>query len=216
MVLQRRCVHPATIFLIECRPLMVAGVQAILSGTEFRFTGSTASLASAVDLIREQNPGIILVGEVDPPRAIVGSIGYLLQASPNSRIVIYSENAKEPDYIRAIQLGARAVVQKQQTIEQLLECLRTVQAGNLCVDGVGADMQAPLRLHSRFRITPREREIIGLVCRGMKNREIAEVLSITPGTVKVHLMHIFEKTGLKDRYELALRGKELLERTTAA
>lgn len=188
----------------------------MLSGTEFKFIGSTASLSAAVETIRDQTPGIVLVGEVDPPRAIVGSIGYLLQASPNSRIVIYSENAKEADYIRAIQLGARAVVQKQQPLEQLLESLRTVHAGNLCVDGMGADNQTPLRLHSRFRVTPREREIIELVCRSLKNREIAEALSITPGTVKVHLMHIFEKTGLKDRYELALRGKELLERTTAA
>lgn len=208
--------HPATIFVIECRPLVVAGLQSMLSGTEFRLLGSTASLTAAVDTIREQTPGIILVGDVDPPRAIVGSIGYLLQASPQSRIVIYSETAKEPDYMRAIQLGARAVVQKQQTLEQLLECLRTVHAGNLCVDGMTGDTQVPLRLHTRFRITPREREIIELICRGMKNREIAEALSITPGTVKVHLMHIFEKTGLKDRYELALRGKELLEKSAAA
>jgi len=195
---------------------MVAGLQAMLSGSEFRLVGSNASLTAAVESIREQTPGIIIVGDVDPPRAIVGSIGYLLQASPSSRIVIYSENAKEPDYIRAIQLGARAIVQKQQTLEQLLECLRTVYAGNLCVDGMSGDAQAPLRLHSRFRITPREREIIELICRGLKNREIAESLSITPGTVKVHLMHIFEKTGLKDRYELALRGKELLEKSAAA
>ena len=60
---------------------------------------------------------------------------------------------------------------------------------------------------------PREREIVEFVCRGMKNKEIAEALSITPGTVKVHLMHIFEKTGVKDRFQLALQGRQFLERS---
>ena len=44
----------------------------------------------------------------------------------------------------------------------------------------------------------------------MKNKEIAEALTITAGTVKVHLMHIFEKTGVKDRFELAVQGRRLL------
>jgi len=48
------------------------------------------------------------------------------------------------------------------------------------------------------------------ICEGQKNKEIAQALSITAGTVKVHLMHIFEKTGVKDRFELAIQGRKLL------
>jgi DNA-binding NarL/FixJ family response regulator len=60
------------------------------------------------------------------------------------------------------------------------------------------------------RLTPREKEIVHHVCGGLKNKEIAGQLSITAGTVKVHLMHIFEKTGVKDRFELAVQGRRLL------
>jgi DNA-binding NarL/FixJ family response regulator len=60
------------------------------------------------------------------------------------------------------------------------------------------------------RLTPREKEVVRLICRGMKNKQIAENLHITAGTVKVHLMHIFEKTGLKDRLALAVHGRELV------
>ena len=60
------------------------------------------------------------------------------------------------------------------------------------------------------RLTPREKDIVHHVCGGLKNKEIAEALAITPGTVKVHLMHIFEKTGVKDRFELAVQGRRLL------
>ena len=60
------------------------------------------------------------------------------------------------------------------------------------------------------RLTPRERQIVHQICEGRKNKEIAQELSITAGTVKVHLMHIFEKTGVKDRFELAIQGRKLL------
>jgi len=68
------------------------------------------------------------------------------------------------------------------------------------------------------RITTRERQVIGYVCRGLRNHEIAHAMSIAPGTVKVHLMHIFEKTGLRDRFSLAEHGRKFLmaELTDAA
>jgi DNA-binding NarL/FixJ family response regulator len=61
-----------------------------------------------------------------------------------------------------------------------------------------------------MRLTRRERQIVEAVSKGMKNKQIAEALGITPGTVKVHLMHIFEKTGARNRFQLALQGPELL------
>ena len=66
-------------------------------------------------------------------------------------------------------------------------------------------------LHRReaSRLTARERQVVLLICGGLKNKQIAEKLGITPGTVKVHLMHIFEKTGLKDRFSLAAHGRNL-------
>lgn len=64
-----------------------------------------------------------------------------------------------------------------------------------------------------FGLTPRELEVIQLVKQGMSNREIGESLVITPGTVKTHLMHIFEKTGCESRWALAVKS---IEEQTAA
>ena len=71
-------------------------------------------------------------------------------------------------------------------------------------------LSAPSDRRSSPRLTPREKDIVHHVCGGLKNKEIAEALAITAGTVKVHLMHIFEKTGVKDRFELAVQGRRLL------
>src|SRR5204862_4184063 len=83
--------------------------------------------------------------------------------------------------------------------------------GNLWIDN-SSSTQVVGFPHRRNppRLTPREYEIVALICRGMKNKQIADALSITIGTVKVHLMHIFEKTGVKDRFELALEAHKLV------
>ena len=65
---------------------------------------------------------------------------------------------------------------------------------------------SPLGRARNRPLTPREQQVAELVAKGMKNREIAETLGIATGTVKIHLMHIFEKTGIRDRFELALHG----------
>ena len=84
-----------------------------------------------------------------------------------------------------------------------------VGAGAVWLKSSAYDKTLP-RISAAVRITPRERQIVELVCEGLRNREIAERMSITQGTVKVHLMHIFEKTGMKDRFQLALEGRHLI------
>jgi DNA-binding NarL/FixJ family response regulator len=85
-----------------------------------------------------------------------------------------------------------------------------VSQGDVWIESSLSEHAGGLDRRSAPRLTPREKEIVHHVCIGMKNKEIAKALAITPGTVKVHLMHIFEKTGVKDRFELAVNGRRLL------
>ena len=71
--------------------------------------------------------------------------------------------------------------------------------------GVLRDPRLPLHT-GRSALTPREVQVMDLVERGYKNREIGQSLGIRTGTVKIHLKHIFEKTGIRGRYGLALSG----------
>ncbi|MGH9660647.1 MAG: response regulator transcription factor, partial [Bryobacteraceae bacterium] len=93
----------------------------------------------------------------------------------------------------------------------VLECLRAVAQGNIWIENsMSSQVAGYLSRRNLPRLTRREQEIVGLICRGMKNKQIGEALAITTGTVKVHLMHIFEKTGVKDRFELALEAHKLV------
>jgi len=95
-----------------------------------------------------------------------------------------------------------------------MQLLGQVQAGDSgMADSVFRDSHRVER-PSRSELTPREQQVLELVEQGMKNKEIARELGIRPGTVKIHLKHIFEKTGVRGRYGLALsvmRDKGLLE-----
>jgi DNA-binding NarL/FixJ family response regulator len=86
--------------------------------------------------------------------------------------------------------------------------MREVAAGKIWMED-SSQIVGFLQRRQTSRLTPREREVVRLVCQGLKNKQIAANLGITPGTVKVHLMHIFEKTGLKDRFALAVHGRTL-------
>jgi two-component system nitrate/nitrite response regulator NarL len=127
----------------------------------------------------------------------------------NCQPVLWVHDLAEVDCFRALRFGSRGILKKTLPVEALIDCLRAVARGDVWIEGSpelapnGTDRRAP-------RLTPREKQIVQQICEGQKNKEIAQALSITAGTVKVHLMHIFEKTGVKDSFELAIQGRKLL------
>ena len=98
------------------------------------------------------------------------------------------------------------MVGKTASLEDLLECMRAVVAGNTWMEE--SLLQEPVHTArgTRSNLTSRELQVVALVEQGFKNRDIGKQLGIRPGTVKIHLKHIFEKTGIRGRYGLALSG----------
>ena len=103
-----------------------------------------------------------------------------------------------------MQAGAQGFIRKTAPLRSLLDCLRTVAGRNACMDDLMfQDAEKP---NGRSNLTTREQQVAELVEQVLKNKEIARALGICPGTVKIHLKHIFEKTGVRGRYGLALSG----------
>ncbi len=108
-------------------------------------------------------------------------------------------------------MGFRGVIRRSCSPATLLACLRAVGQADLWLEERGAHSLIGVAIRKQPpRLTPRERDIAQLVVTGLKNKEIAQRLAISPGTVKVHLMHIFEKAGIQDRIELAAQARRLL------
>ena len=194
---------------------MVEGLRRILEAEDdLTIAGHAAELSAGLADAADRKPNVLLIGQPYTAKSILPLLSQARDAEIGSAIVLWVGELSEMDCFRALQMGARGVIRKTQPPALLLECLRTVAGGSVYLENA---LRSPAMNSSHrngvLRITRREREIIEFICRGMKNKEIAEALSITPGTVKVHLMHIFEKTGVKDRFQLALQGRQFLNST---
>jgi len=200
------------LFLCESQPVVIEGLASIFTANpDFEIIGSAPNPVDAIAKIVQLQPDLIMVDQASGIRPIFTFLSELKIASPKSRAVLWIVDLAEIECFRALQLGARGILRRSLPIATMLDCLHTVTQGNLWLENSISDQVVGfLNRKSSNRLTPREREIVRAVCRGMKNKEIADHLHITPGTVKVHLMHIFEKTGVKDRFELAIQGPKLL------
>jgi DNA-binding NarL/FixJ family response regulator len=164
-----------------------------------------------LELVRQHRPDLLLMDQHPGLKVVFQFLADVRNAAPNCHPILYVSEMAEMDCFRALQMGARGIVRKTLPVDSLGECLRSVSKGNVWIENaISNQVVGFLNRKQAPRLTPRERDIVRHVCAGLKNKEIAEALSITPGTVKVHLMHIFEKTGVKDRFELAVQGRKLL------
>lgn len=201
-----------TVFACESQPIVVAGLANILATCEdLEFIGAAPNPSEALEAVRQRHPDVILIDQSPGLKTIFQFLSDVKNTSSRCQPVLWVNDLAEIDCFRALQVGARGILKKTLPVESVLECLRSVANGNVWIESsLSGHVMGAFDRRSAPRLTPREKEIVHHVCGGLKNKEIADALSITAGTVKVHLMHVFEKTGVKDRFELAVHGRRLL------
>lgn len=196
----------------ETQPLTVFGLEKLLQGTgDLEFGSSYNSPSdwlskSTVDradiLIIDKGLGAKVV--LDALQQFPVQLESVRSTSPN--VVVWGMSITEAEALRFLQAGAKGIIRKSADSGTILSCLRSVGQGRSWMqDSVFRDGSVQ-ELQIRTDLTPREHQVMELVEQGYKNREIAQELGIRPGTVKIHLKHIFEKTGVRGRHGLALNG----------
>jgi DNA-binding NarL/FixJ family response regulator len=197
-----------SIFAIEAEPVQAEGLRVLLAGySEFEFTGACADPLFALERIARERPDLVIVDGDATPEDAFELVAAVQQVSLQSRSVLWVRELTELDAERAVDAGAGGAVRKTQPPEYLIECLRAVSRGESWL----GDWPAPPAPQRRpvDRLTRRERQILTLVTEGRSNAEIAAELGIAVATVKVHVASIMDKTGTRDRLELASRMQPL-------
>lgn len=119
------------------------------------------------------------------------------------RIVLLARSILPELAYQAREVGISAVLSTTMTLDEIVDCFRRVLEGEILFDPALTD---GLQLARTVKLTPREGQLVSLLAQGLKNKEIAAMLGISEGTVKVYLSKLFDKVGAKDRFELALFG----------
>jgi DNA-binding NarL/FixJ family response regulator len=135
--------------------------------------------------------------------------------APGVRVVVLAGELDEEGLLEAVRLGARGVVLKETAPDALVRCVRAVHAGGQWLDNrvAGRALERLLARETARQqvagvLTPREVELVELVGRGLRNKEIAARLGIGEGTVKVHLHRIYDKLGVTSRVGLANHARD--------
>jgi two-component system nitrate/nitrite response regulator NarL len=196
-----------TVVVCDTQPISAEGLRILLAGAgDLEFLASLNSLEAATQLVTVQRPDIVIVDKGFGMRIVLDWIHDLKLADAAPAITVWGVSMTEAEALRLLQAGAKGIVRKTAGLDNILSCLRTVASGRSWMeDCVFRDASRPER-YPRSELTPREHQVLQMVEQGFKNKEIALELGIRPGTVKIHLKHIFEKTGVRGRYGLAING----------
>jgi DNA-binding NarL/FixJ family response regulator len=157
-----------------------------------------------MELVRTLTPDVMLLDRSFGDLGVAEVLSYL-RSNPAVQVVVWGHGIAEPDAVRLLQAGAKGVLRKTANPATVVACLRAVCEGQTWMEEqiFGEDTRA---IAGRSALTNREQQVLELIEKGFRNREIASTLGIQTGTVKIHLKHIFEKTGIRGRYGLALTG----------
>jgi len=202
------------ILLADDHPMIRTAIDVLLRDTRYALAGTAANGAEALTEVKRLAPDILLL-DLEMPG--IGGMEVIRRLRPDNstlRIIILTAAIDDSSLMEARSLRVQGMVLKNSDPAYLLECLDRVRSGGSWVDPEletrARELEEAFGGTARPALAPRERELVRYVRQGLRNREIAKELGVTEGTVKVYLHAIFEKLGVKNRTELAIRADELL------
>ena len=183
---------------VDDHPLVREGLAALINDQpDMRIVGQGSTGHEAIKLFRDLQPDVALMDVRLPDISGIDAMITIRSEFPEARVLIVTSSEGDVEMQRALEGGARGYMLKSMPPKELLEAIRKVHAGKKAIP---AEIATHLANHmSDEALTSREVEILQHVAEGNRNRDIAERLFISEGTVKVHIKHIMEKLGANDR-----------------
>ena len=191
----------------ETQPITAEGLRTLVDRCqELEFLHAAASLLDGAAMVRQNPPDILVVDKGFGAQAVLAWIAEIRDSRIPLSLIVWGNTVSEAEALRLLQTGVKGIIRKTAEPSSLLACLRAVASGSSWMEESLFRNHPQRDRYPRSELTPREQQVLELVEQGLKNKEIARELGIRPGTVKIHLKHIFEKTGVRGRYGLALSG----------
>jgi DNA-binding NarL/FixJ family response regulator len=210
----RSCYAPAVpirVVIADDHPLIADALAHILESTPgFELLARCATGDEALATVRKMRPDVAILDLRMPGLTGLEVLRELRGEGSATRVVLLTADISDEETLEAVRLGVGGVVLKGSPSQQLLHAVRTVAAGGSVVDeqSIRGALDRMLRREAgvaevRRLLTAREIEIVKMVATGLRNKEIADKLSISESTVKIHLHSVYQKLGVSGRVELS-------------
>jgi len=202
-----------TLVIADDHPVVLHGLVSLLRGEkDFKVLAACADGATALGAIFIHSPDIALLDLRLPNMTGLEVLDKISNGTLPTRVVILTAFTEDHDVLMAISRGVHGIVMKDSVANALIKCLRKVHGGGRCVPAelAAKELQRQAKAASvSLSLTSRERDVIRLLAYGNSNKSVAEQLKISEGTLKLHLHHIYRKTGVRSRSALVTLAQQL-------
>ena len=190
------------IVVVDDHPIVRQGLVSTLDDEDdLEVVGQANSALDALEVVREQQPDLVLLDLELPGLAGVDAIPRLREASAATRVLVFTAYDTEERVLGAVRAGAGGYLLKGATVAEIAGAIRAVAAGGMALAPTAAAKLAEAVRAPRGAgpLTPREREVLRLVARGLPGKQIAGALGISERTVKFHTASLIRKLGADNR-----------------
>jgi DNA-binding NarL/FixJ family response regulator len=210
------------IVLVDDQSLVCQGLTAMLSLEEdLEILGMANNGQAAIDLVVKKQPDVVLMDVRMPVMDGREATRLIVQQFPKVKVLVLSTFDDDQYIADSIKAGAMGYLLKDMPCEELAQAIRLVHSGytqlgpglmEKLIQGVAQPNtdQAESLATELNQLTKREREVFSLIGRGCTNREIADELYVTEGTVKTHVTHILNRLNLKNRSQIAIYANSMI------
>jgi DNA-binding NarL/FixJ family response regulator len=193
-----------TVVLADDHALVRRGFRRLLEDdSELLVVGEASNGEEAIALAASLSPHVIVMDAAMPGTSGLAAIKVILERRPSARILMLSMHSEETLVRQAMAAGARGYILKNALDLDLAAAVKKVAAGDTVLDPAVA-RPAPLLGERAKRLTPRELEVLQLICNGLSNKEIAARLELSANTVAVHRANIMNALGVHKTAELVV------------
>ena len=205
---------PIRLVIVDDHPIVLQGLKQLFEReSDFVVTATCQDADIAFSTLKRERPDVLLLDMRMPGATGLELVQALSDAGLACPTVLLTAAIDDAEVIKAVKMGVRGLVMKDSAPETLVDAVRRVHNGEEWLDQstVTRAFRAAVDRETAAQdasLTPRELDIVRMVGEGLRNRAIAARLSISEGTVKVHLHNIYEKLGVDGRLELTLCAQQ--------
>jgi DNA-binding NarL/FixJ family response regulator len=202
---------PIRLVIADDHAIVLHGLKRLFENhADFEVIECCSDSAAALTAVRANACDVLILDLRMPGLTGLDVLKILSDERQQCRTVLLTAAISDDDVLQAVRLGAQGVVLKEAMPETLIECVRRVYRGEQWIDQetMSRAFRRVAQTETAARLTPREVDIVRMIAQGLRNRAIAERLSISEGTVKIHLHNVYEKLQVDGRLELMLYARE--------